>query len=124
MDPLAISRSQKPDAEGYVDLPDPGVRLHYQLYRPSTRGTGSSSSSSASPLLMVMGAFATKLHFSELARHVADASGHEVCIYDHRGVGKSSAPQLGPQTASQLAADAVVVADTLWGAGTPIHVYG
>lgn len=59
-----------------------------------------------------------------MARYLADHSGHEVCIYDHRGVGRSSEPVLEAQTAAQLAADALVVADTLWGAGTPIHVYG
>jgi hypothetical protein len=73
---------------------------------------------------MLMGAFATKAHFAEMARFIADTSGHEVCIYDHRGVNRSGPPRLEAQTAAQLAADALVVADTLWGPGTPVHVYG
>lgn len=121
MDPLAIASHKGPDTEGYISL-NARVRLHYELYKPAEGNN--SSSSSKSPLLMVMGAFATKVHFAEMARHLSDTSGHEVCIYDHRGVGRSSVPQLEAQTAGQLAADAVVVADTLWGASTPIHVYG
>jgi len=128
MDPLGVAT---PDVDGFVDLSET-VRVHYELYRPPAVGSSSVNSSSTpnstlaskSPLLMVMGAFATKVHFMDMARHLADKSGHEVCIYDHRGVGKSSPPKLEAQTAAQLAADAVVVADTLWGACTPLHVFG
>jgi pimeloyl-ACP methyl ester carboxylesterase len=115
------------------------VRLHYELYRPQSTaqssGSGGKDSSDSgtarptnasdkSPLLVVMGAFATKAHFASTARHIADELGHEVCLFDHRGVGRSSRPVLEAQTAASLAADALVVADALWGADTPIHVYG
>ena len=120
MDPLGFST---PDVDGFVHLGG-SVRVHYELYKPNHQSSSSASSSTRSPLLMVMGAFATKFHFAEMARHLADASGSDVCIYDHRGVGKSSPPILEALTAAQLAADAVVVADTLWGPSTPIHVFG
>lgn len=120
MDPLAIATHNGPNESGFIQL-DGSTQLHYELYKPAG---GSSDSSSKSPMLMVMGAFATKVHFAELARDIADTSGHDVCIYDHRGVGRSSSPVLTAQTAAQLAADGVVVANTLWGAETPIHVYG
>lgn len=121
MDPLAIAQHKQADADGFISVNE-RVRLHYELYKAPV--DSSSANSSNSPLLMVMGAFATKVHFAEMARYLADTSGHDVCIYDHRGVGRSSTPQLESQTAALLAADAVVVADTLWGASTAIHVYG
>lgn len=128
MDPLGVAT---PDVDGFVHLSET-VRVHYELYMPPAVGSSSVNSSSTpnstlaskSPLLMVMGAFATKVHFMETARHLAEKSGHKVCIYDHRGVGRSSPPKLEAQTAAQLAADAVVVANTLWGASTPFHVFG
>jgi hypothetical protein len=130
MDPAAIGHRKQPDDEGYVFVD--GSRLHYELYRPSGGYSSDSSNSSSScgsqtnkaPLLMVMGAFATKVHFADMAKYLADTSGHEVLIYDHRGVGRSSNPRLEAQTAAQLAADSLVVTDTIWGASTPIHVYG
>lgn len=130
MDPIAITRCQKRFSDdGYISVSG-GARVHYELYTPGNSSSSSSghqrssSSGSSSALLMVMGAFATKVHFADMARYIADTSGLPVAIYDHRGVGRSSPPKLEPQTAAQLAADAVVVADTLWGASTPIHVFG
>jgi alpha-beta hydrolase superfamily lysophospholipase len=121
MDPLG---SASPDACGFVTV-GVNVRLHYRIFRPNSAKPGiSGGGSGRHPLLLLMGAFATQGHFAELARHIADQSGHEVATYDHRGVGRSGPPVLAAQTAAQLAADALVVADTLWGAGTALHVYG
>jgi hypothetical protein len=129
MDPL---ESAKPDEEGFLQLQRRSGRLHFQLYRPgpptatatSTSTTSTTNASVRSPLLMVMGAFALKEHFATTARHIADVCGHEVCLYDHVGVGRSGPSRLEPQTAGGLAADALELADGLWGAGTAFHVYG
>lgn len=71
MDPLGLATL---DDEGYITLND-NLRLHYELYRPpadpadphaaaAASGT-SSETAKPSPLLMLMGAFATKVrvHF-------------------------------------------------------------
>lgn len=74
-------------------------------------------------VLMLMGAFATAIHFANEARMLAN-KGYEVCIYDHRGVAKSGPARKEQQTAEMLAADAVALIDTIWGPHTAVHVYG
>lgn len=72
---------------------------------------------------MIMGAFATAVHFADEARFLAD-KGYEVCTYDHRGVAKSGPGRREQQTAEMLAQDAVVLLDSVWGPTTPVHIYG
>jgi pimeloyl-ACP methyl ester carboxylesterase len=128
MDPLATAQ---PDAQGFIAISE-RVQLHYELYTPPGRRSDNRRSSfptaetNKSPLLMVMGAFATKAHLASTARHIADACGHEVALYDHRGVGSSTngGVALEAQKAASLAADALAVADSLWGPTAALHVYG
>jgi pimeloyl-ACP methyl ester carboxylesterase len=66
---------------------------------------------SGPPLLMIMGLGGTYSHWDE--RFLEDLRrDHEVIIYDHRGVGKSSRVE-APFTMSQLAADAAGLLEAL-----------
>eukprot|EP00879_Flechtneria_rotunda_P006337 GHRR01006661.1.p1 GENE.GHRR01006661.1~~GHRR01006661.1.p1 ORF type:complete len:148 (+),score=20.41 GHRR01006661.1:245-688(+) len=110
MDPLIKA---KPDDSGYVTVNDT-VRLHYELYQPTGVHKGN--------ILVLMGAFATKDHFAVTARFLAD-NGYKLCLYNHRGVGKSGPPMMERQTSGVLAADALVLIDTIWGSTFSVAGY-
>jgi len=120
MDPLYESA---PARSGRCSV-SPAVSLHYEL-----RG----SAAAPEKVLLIMGAFATCRHFEQLADSLAAAGGGarlEVLTYDHRGIGRSTAPAPAaapPQTSELLAADAlalVLCAWPEWPAGARLHVYG
>ena len=97
------------------------VTLHYEL-----RGKEDATNTA----LLVMGAFATRRHFEQLADTLASA-GAEVLSYDHRGVGKSkttdTVDRCASQTSEVLAADALALLDHVWPSAPPgscLHVYG
>lgn len=98
------------------------VTLHYEL-----RG----KEESTQKVVLLMGAFATRRHFEQLADTLASA-GAEVLSYDHRGIGRSvtasaDANRRNSQTSEVLAADALALLDHVWPSappGTCLHVYG
>jgi pimeloyl-ACP methyl ester carboxylesterase len=84
-------------------------------------------------VLLIMGAFATRRHFEQLADMLARSGGGsqlEVMTYDHRGVGLSTvAPPAVSQTSELLAADALALTEHVWPSarlaqGAGLHVYG
>ena len=71
-----------------------------------------------------MGAFATRLHFDELADFLA-SEGCAVLSYDHRGIGKSTCIKPSEtQTSVMLANDCVALCDHVFGQAASVHVYG
>ena len=116
MDPLHVS---SPPRCALFALSD-SVSLHYEL-RGSTEAT--------QKVVLLMGAFATRRHFEQLADTLVSA-GLEVLSYDHRGIGKSTntgAERRASQTSELLAADALALVCHVWPScapGTGLHVYG
>ena len=97
------------------------VSLHYEL-----RGKEEATQKA----VLIMGAFATRRHFEQLADTLASA-GAEVLSYDHRGIGKSATTageeRRNSQTSELLAADALALLDYVWASAPPnacLHVYG
>jgi hypothetical protein len=101
--PLILPSDRYGDAEIGKDVDGSPILLHYRLF-----GTGESK------VLFVMG-FATSCaawipqieYFSE--HHPTD---YEMCVFDNRGIGRSSTPQ-GRYTTSLLAQDALNLANYL-----------
>ena len=120
MDPLHESTS--PVRKGVFSVM-PTVALHYEL-----RG----SAEAPQKVVLVMGAFATRRHFEQIADFLAATGGVEVLTYDHRGIGKSvstSSDRGASQTSDLLADDAVALLDHVWPKGqqpnsSGLHVYG
>lgn len=82
------------------------------------------SSITTNAVVLIMGAFATRRHFDELADFLA-SKGCAVLSYDHRGIGKStcSIPS-ETQTSVMLANDCVALCDHVFGRAASVHVYG
>lgn len=120
MDPLHESTS--PVRTGVFSM-TPTVSLHYER-----RG----SAEAPQKVVLVMGAFATRRHFEQIADFLAATGRVEVLTYDHRGIGKSvstSADRGASQTSDLLADDAVALLDHVWPKGqqpnsSGLHVYG
>ena len=119
MDPLYISA----DARGDRCTVAADVSLYYEL-----RGTPDAPHK----VVLIMGAFATLRHFEQLADSLAAAGGghnFQVLTYDHRGIGRSTAPAAGSsQTSEMLAVDAAALVDHVWpasaGNSVNLHIYG
>jgi hypothetical protein len=124
-----------PDERGVVSVPArmqgsdggppaPGAKIAYWRYLPRPRGA-SAPLSPRPRLLIVWGAFATPRHFDDVAAWLA-AHGVDVACFDHRGVGGSGPCDLAAcrHSAGLLAADALAVANALWGTGADVHVFG
>ena len=120
MDPLFTS---VPSRSGRCEVGS-SVSLQYEL-----RG----SPDAIEKMVLIMGAFATKRHFEQLADSLAAAGGGrriEVLTYDHRGIGLSTASQPAQsQTSELLAADALALINHVWSPhlaerGCSLHVYG
>ncbi|KAI8609610.1 Alpha/Beta hydrolase protein [Chytriomyces sp. MP71] len=114
----ALFVAPPPSSSGFFPVPGlphgSSATLHYEL-----RG----DPSSPRKLVMIMGAFATKRHFAQLA-HLLALEGCEVLAFDNRGVGKSScSPARACVNTGTLAADTLKLCDHVF-PGAPFHIFG
>lgn len=100
------------EKNGMVDMGN-GTSLYFEL-----RGNEKDPK-----VVLIMGAFATCKHFTELADKLAKRGFH-VLTYDHRGIGKSRVlDNSAPQTSELLADDCIAVVDDVF-PDHHVHVYG
>ncbi|KAJ3352681.1 hypothetical protein HDU83_007751 [Entophlyctis luteolus] len=100
-----------------------GAELEYELRVPTVPLP---TAPRANKVVMLVGAFSTFRHFGAVADTLCEY-GLEVLLLNHRGVGRSrprAAEDTASQTVSVLAADAVALAEALWGPAENLHVFG